>query len=111
MMFEWITELVPQSAGQQPPAFQSHRSIKRRGRSVFAPEECWGYDRFYPLSQLEPEGFINAQDGSLLLRFAVRPISYSLYARLLESEQKQLRGSVGCGASFFSASRSPCLTH
>lgn len=93
-MFEWITELVPQNSGNQPTSSQSHRSIKRRGRSVFAPDECWGYDRFYPLSQLEPEGFINGQDGSLLLRFAVRPISYSLHARLLEYEHKLLRAVV-----------------
>lgn len=103
MVFEWTTELVPQSetspSRREGTDARSYRPIKRRGRSVFEKNECWGYDKFYPLEQLEAEGFISPHDGSLLLRFAVRPASHVLHARLMQwqilQREKEVRSRVG----------------
>lgn len=88
MVFEWTTELIPQGENG------SDRPVKRRGRSTFVEGECWGYDRFYPLAQLEPEGFINQSDGSLLLRFSVRPATFALQQTLMAWSIKQLEAKV-----------------
>lgn len=88
LTFDWTTELMPLCEGS------SYRPIKRRGRSTFVEGECWGYDRFYPIAQLEPEGFIDRRDGSLLLRFAVRPATFSLQQSLQAGALKEAQKKV-----------------
>ena len=44
--------------------------------------ECWGYNRFYRIDQLESEGYLsNDSEDCLYLKFYVRPPTYAILAR------------------------------
>ncbi|XP_071446095.1 E3 ubiquitin-protein ligase TRIM37-like isoform X2 [Hetaerina americana] len=58
-------------------ATQDHqRSIVREFASDFEVGECWGYNRFFRLDVLTREGYMDNANGTLELRFHVRPPTY-----------------------------------
>ncbi|EFC39449.1 predicted protein [Naegleria gruberi] len=52
------------------------KNIERSFASIFESGECWGYNRFYRVSELAGNGFIDVDDDVLNLNFFVRPTSY-----------------------------------
>lgn len=57
-----------------------HANHSREFSSDFTNGECWGYNRFYKIENLEREGFID-QIGKLMIKFYVRPQTYSQLCR------------------------------
>lgn len=55
-------------------------NYSREFSSDFQNGECWGYNRFYKLENLEKEGFID-KNGSIHIKYYVRPQNYALLAR------------------------------
>ncbi|KAJ3134545.1 Tripartite motif containing 37 [Physocladia obscura] len=80
--YQYKLELVKKS----PSSSQQISSIKsaREFTSVFSSGECWGYTKFYPLEMLESNGFIDSVDGSLEIKFSVRPMDFAQKSRDLE---------------------------
>ncbi|KAL9649959.1 hypothetical protein ABK040_003078 [Willaertia magna] len=52
------------------------KSIERAFASVFEIGECWGYNRFYRISELITNGFVDPNEDILTLNFFVRPATY-----------------------------------
>jgi tripartite motif-containing protein 37 len=64
----------------------SHRrpsqKVVREYQSEFEVGECWGYNRFYRIDQLESEGYLsNDSEDCIYLKFYVRPPTYAQLAR------------------------------
>lgn len=55
-------------------------NYNREFSSDFQNGECWGYNRFYRIENLDKEGFID-QNGTVCLKFYVRPQTYSQLCR------------------------------
>lgn len=54
----------------------------REYQSEFEVGECWGYNRFYRIDQLESEGYLsNDSEDCLYLKFYVRPPTYAQLSR------------------------------
>jgi tripartite motif-containing protein 37 len=75
------------------------KNIIREFASDFEVGECWGYNKFFLLSALITEGFID--DDMLILRFQVRPPTYQQksrdqqwYIKQLENENEQLTDEI-----------------
>jgi hypothetical protein len=58
--------------------FSNH---SREFSSDFSNGECWGYNRFYKIENLEKEGFIENNTGNIMIRFYVRPQTYGQLCR------------------------------
>lgn len=58
--------------------FSNH---SREFSSDFSNGECWGYNRFYKIENLEKEGFIENSTGNIMIRFYVRPQTYGQMCR------------------------------
>ncbi|KAJ3341634.1 hypothetical protein HDU93_004536 [Gonapodya sp. JEL0774] len=63
----------------------------REYSSVFAPGECWGYNKFVRFDRLSSDGFLDPRDGSLTFSWGVRRYGWRAkaadvqrYARRLE---------------------------
>lgn len=54
----------------------SSKIIQREFESEFEVGECWGYNRFFRLDLLAPEGYLNLKKDTLELRFQVRPSTF-----------------------------------
>lgn len=72
------------------------KKVTRAFRSTFERGECWGFSRFMRLDHLEEEGYVDASDGSIKLRFMVRYPEFSTcsaaqerYIQYLENINKQ----------------------
>lgn len=70
--YEYRVEMVSEKT--------THQCVVREFASDFEEGECWGYNRFFQISQLSKEGYLWSDD-SLLLRFFVRPPTYYQLAR------------------------------
>ncbi|XP_049769299.1 E3 ubiquitin-protein ligase TRIM37-like [Schistocerca cancellata] len=68
--YEYRMEMVHRAAQDES------KNIVREFASDFEVGECWGYNRFFRLDLLASEGFLNAEEDMLTLRFQVRPPSY-----------------------------------
>lgn len=73
------------------------RNVIREFSSEFESGECWGYNRFFALDNLETLGYLDAEQDTLAFRFMVRPPTWQQlyldqlrYIQLLESEQRDL---------------------
>ncbi|KAF0984768.1 hypothetical protein FDP41_000667 [Naegleria fowleri] len=71
------------------------KNIERSFASIFECGECWGYNRFFRVSELISNGFVNPEEDVLTLNFFVRPTSYfekcleqSRYIKELEDFKK-----------------------
>ena len=61
---------------------RSQQKIIREFQSEFEVGECWGYNRFYRIDQLESEGYLSADsEDCILLKFYVRPPTFAQLAR------------------------------
>jgi tripartite motif-containing protein 37 len=69
--YEYRVEMISQDGS---------REVTRQFSSDFEVGECWGYNRFYRIDQLEPEQYLN-DDDSILLKFYVRAPTYSQLCR------------------------------
>ena len=59
-----------------------HQKVTREYQSEFEVGECWGYNRFYRIDQLEPEGYLSADsEDCIFLKFYVRPPTYHQLSR------------------------------
>lgn len=59
-----------------------HTKVTREYQSEFEVGECWGYNRFYRIDQLEPEGYLSADsEDCIFLKFYVRPPTYHQLSR------------------------------
>jgi tripartite motif-containing protein 37 len=72
------------------------KSMERTFSSLFEIGECWGYNRFYRISELESNGFLDNTD-TLILNFYVRPINYyqkcveqNQYIKQIEEEKREI---------------------
>jgi tripartite motif-containing protein 37 len=77
----------------------SSKNIIREFASEFEVGECWGYNRFFLLEALIPEGFL--ENDTLILQFQVRPPTYQQksrdqewYIKQLENDNQQLNDEV-----------------
>jgi tripartite motif-containing protein 37 len=61
--------------------FEGNINYSREFSSEFKNGECWGYNRFYKLDQLEKDGFIDLPTGKVSLRYFVRPMNYIQLSR------------------------------
>ena len=92
--YEWKVELVRQQwMGRPTQMLQNLRQHEDTFNTT--KESCWGYERFYELEQLEPEGFVNVQDQSLTVRFGVRPSSFRHLCAIQQWQIAALERKVG----------------
>ena len=68
----WSIELVPQRNSS------SQHAVKRTGVSIFRVGECWGFDKFYFVQELERDGFVSSEDQALVFRLALRCYDYQV---------------------------------
>ena len=73
--YEYRVEMIHQMS--KDPS----KNIVREFASDFEVGECWGYNRFYLLDALISEGFLDADNDILILRFQVRPPTYQQKCR------------------------------
>ncbi|KAG2383155.1 hypothetical protein C9374_004492 [Naegleria lovaniensis] len=71
------------------------KNIERSFASIYECGECWGYNRFFRVSELISNGFVDPEEDVLILNFFVRPTSYfekcleqSRYIKELEDFKK-----------------------
>jgi tripartite motif-containing protein 37 len=76
-VYEYRVEMLSDMEGKK---------VTREFQSEFEVGECWGYNRFYRIDQLESEGYLNEED-TLKLKFYVRPPSY---AQLCRDQQRHI---------------------
>ena len=50
--------------------------VVREFASEFEQGECWGYNKFYKVNQLEEKGYLDPENDAISLRFYVRPPTY-----------------------------------
>lgn len=69
--------------------------------SDFQDGECWGYNKFYRIENLEKDGFIDKK-GKLIFKFFVRPQTYAQlcrdqknYIKMLEKKNLYLANNLG----------------
>jgi tripartite motif-containing protein 37 len=72
--YEYCVEMLHKSDDDET------KIVSRTFASHFEIGECWGYNRFYRADTLQSGGFL-ARDGSLHLKFHVRPPSFPQLAR------------------------------
>jgi len=70
-------------------------NYNREFSSDFQNGECWGYNRFYKIDNMEKEGYIDPITGKIKLKFYVRPQTYTQLCRdqrnyILSLEKKVL---------------------
>jgi len=58
----------------------SSKEVTRQFSSDFEVGECWGYNRFYRIDQLETDGYLY-DDDSINLKFHVRAPNFSQLCR------------------------------
>jgi len=56
-------------------------NYNREFSSDFQNGECWGYNRFYKIENLDKEGFLDPLTGKIKLKFYVRPQTYTQLCR------------------------------
>jgi len=88
--YEYRIEMVHQASRD------SSKNIVREFASDFEVGECWGYNRFFRLDLLSPEGYLDTDLDVLVLRFQVRPSTFyqkcrdqQWYITQLEASQAQ----------------------
>ncbi|KAL3309157.1 Tripartite motif containing 37 [Cichlidogyrus casuarinus] len=64
------------------------KNVSREFASDFEVGECWGYNRFFQLDRLVPEGFL--PNDTLTIRFQLRSPSYQAKCRDLHNYVQQL---------------------
>lgn len=72
----------------------SLRPVRRHAVNTFKPGECWGFDRFYPLAQLEREGFLHSENQSVSLSFSIRPKDFRVLYELERHKSLLLQRQV-----------------
>jgi tripartite motif-containing protein 37 len=79
----------------------SSKNIIREFISDFQVGECWGYNKFFLLDSLIPEGFLDTNNDTLILRFQVRSPTYQQksrdqqwYIKQLENDKQQLNNEI-----------------
>ncbi|CAF1141811.1 unnamed protein product [Rotaria sp. Silwood1] len=79
----------------------SSKNIIREFTSDFEVGEAWGYNRYFLLNALIPEGFHDIVNDTLILRFYVRPLTYQQeshdqqwYIKYLENNNQQLNNEI-----------------
>ena len=60
------------SCTKHPATLRATSCASLRTNSTWASAECWGYNRFYKISALLTEGFVDAEADALALEFLVR---------------------------------------
>ncbi|XP_014214226.1 uncharacterized protein LOC106643567 [Copidosoma floridanum] len=68
--YEYRVEMIHQGSRD------TSKNIVREFASDFEIGECWGYNRFFRLDLLAPEGYLNTELDTLILRFQVRPPTF-----------------------------------
>jgi hypothetical protein len=86
----WSIELVPQHSSS------SHHPVKRTGVSVFSVGECWGFDKFYFVQELERDGLVSQEDKALVFRLTMRCHDYQVCHALSAAHADTLARKV-CG--------------
>lgn len=72
-MYEYRVELINHLRPSQ--------MVFRVYQSEFEVGECWGYNRFYRIDQLESEGYLsNDSEDCIFLKYYVRPPNYHILA-------------------------------
>ena len=73
-MYEYRVELINHLRPSQ--------MVFRVYQSEFEVGECWGYNRFYRIDQLESEGYLsNDLEDCIYLKYYVRPPNYHILAQ------------------------------
>ena len=85
--YEYRVELIHQTAKD------SSKNIVREFSSEFEVGECWGYNRFFRLDLLAPEGYLDSQNDTLGLNFYVRAPTYHQKTRDLQWYIRELEQS------------------
>ena len=65
----------------QHPGARSIGNVVREFASDFEVGECWGYNRFFRLDQLEEGGYLDTTEDSVVLKFHVRPPTFAQKCR------------------------------
>lgn len=65
-------------------------SVIREFASDFITSECWGYNRFFRIEQLESEGFITPEDDRLVIKYYVRAPTYYQKSKDLKKQVENL---------------------
>ena len=65
----------------QHPGGRSIGNVVREFASDFEVGECWGYNRFFRLDQLEEGGYLDTPQDSVVLKFHVRPPTFAQKCR------------------------------
>ncbi|XP_063675113.1 E3 ubiquitin-protein ligase TRIM37-like isoform X3 [Bolinopsis microptera] len=75
---------------------RSIANVVREFASDFEVGECWGYNRFFRLDQLEEGGYLDTEEDCVVLKFHVRPPTFAQkcrdqtwYISSLEESQSQ----------------------
>lgn len=55
-----------------------NQRIVRKFSSDFEEGACWGYYQFFRIDLLEKEGYLQADEDTITLKFYVRPLTYGL---------------------------------
>eukprot|EP00730_Choanoeca_flexa_P007775 TRINITY_DN12391_c2_g1_i3.p1 TRINITY_DN12391_c2_g1~~TRINITY_DN12391_c2_g1_i3.p1 ORF type:complete len:741 (+),score=142.34 TRINITY_DN12391_c2_g1_i3:2-2224(+) len=84
----WSIELVP------PRPRDSLHQIRRKGVSVFTVGECWGFDKFYFVQELERVGLITAENKDLTLKLCMRCHDYQVCHALAQTQVDMLARKV-----------------
>jgi tripartite motif-containing protein 37 len=96
--YEYRIEIIWQGSGGGKDV---SKDLVREHASDFAVGESWGYNKFYKLDYLLPEGYIHPANDTLHFRFGVRCQTYHqkcrdlmLYVHRLKKEQNSMSRKI-----------------
>jgi tripartite motif-containing protein 37 len=76
------------------PSNDPSKNMMREFASDFEISECWGYNRFFRIDLLEPEGYHSPRNDTIILRFDVRNPTYFLKCKDQNWYINQLHNTV-----------------